>query len=133
MSVDLDQTAEWLSGEMTKHKHSASAFEHVIETMPLFNSFSLMIYSFLTPTQKAMNFGPSNVTYPGAVCDKGVNVVFGLVVVKQTTPGQKQVLKLMSKSNTYKPITYTKMTANAAWYSINNIKNRLTCRREQVG
>lgn len=106
VSVDLDQTAEWLSGEMTKHKLSASAFEHFIETMPLFNSFWRMIYSFLTPTQTAMNFGPSNITYPGAVCDKGVNVVFGLVVVKQTTPGQKEVhIKLMAKSNPYKPIT----------------------------
>ena len=28
------------------------------------------------------------VTYPGAMCYKGVNVVLGLVVVEQTTPGE---------------------------------------------
>lgn len=28
------------------------------------------------------------VAYPGAVCNKGVNVVLGLVVVKQTAPGR---------------------------------------------
>ena len=27
--------------------------------------------------------------YPGAVCDEGVYVVFGLVVVKQTAPGDR--------------------------------------------
>lgn len=35
--------------------------------------------------------GPHFATYPGAVCDKRVDVVLGLVVIEQATPGQKCV------------------------------------------
>lgn len=61
------------------------------------------------------------VTYPGAVCNKGVNVVLGLVVVKQTTPGQKGVNRLTWVQ------TNNKSTFNQ------KSKHRLTCRTGQVG
>ena len=31
--------------------------------------------------------------YPGAVCDEGVDVVFGLVVVEQTAPGHRSIIR----------------------------------------
>lgn len=66
-----------------------------------FNPFKLYIlhcnyYTFLGNRTKHQR---SLVTYPGAVRNKGVNVVLGLVVVKQTTPGQKGVIRLTGGPN----------------------------------
>lgn len=36
------------------------------------------------------------VTYPGAVCNKGVHVVLRLVVVEKTTPEERQTHKISS-------------------------------------
>lgn len=41
-------------------------------------------------------------TYPGAMRNKGVNVVLGLVVVEQTTPGQRHTHRHTQKSNKVK-------------------------------
>lgn len=67
----------------------------------LFNPFKLCFlrcnyYTLLRNQTKHQRFF---VTYPGAVRNKGVNVVLGLVVVKQTTPGQKDVNRLTGGPN----------------------------------
>lgn len=66
--------------------------------------FNLSLQS-LPFTQQPNKAQEAFVTYPGAVCNKGVDVVFGLVVVKQATPGQKCVKRLSEgQINTNQPL-----------------------------
>lgn len=106
MPVDLDQAAERLQAR--------------IDINILLNPFKLRALGCNRCALLRNRTPEAFVTYPGAVRNKGVNVVLGLVVVKQTTPGQKGVNSLPGvQINNNQPL-------------IKN-QNRLTCRTVQVG
>lgn len=109
--VTDDRPAHYLSVEIQNNPIIAELKIASEQTVHLGSNYTAFLLNYSTLTQLLGESSPYNwmsdwglrmqqmywrvkLTYPGAVCNKGVNVVLGLVVVEKTTPGGRQTHKI---------------------------------------
>lgn len=109
--VTDDRPAHYLSVEIQNNPIIAELKIASEQTVLLGSNYTAFLQNYSTLTQLLSGSSPYSwmsdwglrkqqmywrvkVTYPGAVCNKGVNVVLGLVVVEKTTPGGRQTHKI---------------------------------------